>query len=65
MRELPVAADPGGVESRVPNRPDGESNARLWWWRTAVIKDPSYVAPPRDPNRPGPHIVELVCPALA
>jgi len=21
-----------------------------------MIKDPSYVPPPRDPNRPGPHI---------
>jgi hypothetical protein len=27
-----------------------------------MIKDPNYVAPARDPNRPGPHIVAEVIP---
>jgi hypothetical protein len=27
-----------------------------------MIKDPNYVPPPRDPNRPGPHIVADVIP---
>jgi len=27
-----------------------------------VIKDPNYVPPLRDPNRPGPHIVAEVIP---
>ena len=25
-----------------------------------MIKDPNYIPPPRDPNRPGPHIVAAV-----
>ena len=27
-----------------------------------MIKDPNYVPPPRDPNRPGPHIVAEIIP---
>ncbi len=27
-----------------------------------MIKDPNYMAPPRDPNRPGPHIVAEIIP---
>jgi hypothetical protein len=28
----------------------------------AMPKDPQYIAPPRDPDRPGPHIVAEVIP---
>ncbi|MPZ12930.1 MAG: hypothetical protein GEU73_00625 [Chloroflexi bacterium] len=27
-----------------------------------MIKDPNYVPPPRDPDRPGPHIVAEITP---
>jgi hypothetical protein len=27
-----------------------------------MIKDPNYVAPPRDPDRPDPHVVAEVIP---
>ncbi len=27
-----------------------------------MLKDPNYVPPPRDPSRPGPHIIAEVVP---